>query len=505
MGNTNKLKLYLAEKFLESFTTDNIWLFVGKPNAWSSATTPAKLGQQAYTTDSQLAEIENWDDIMSIQRVSDVSLVVPSVTISTSTSFTEYTDDSDLFDDASTDKFFGVTDSTKRNVYKCISNNNGSAVGTDIPDVMQEKVIKSANDGYIWKFMYHISASDWDKYRVDAGSSIGGWIPVKRLTKANDSAQWDHAMKGAVDGEILHVATTAATGFENVNGNPFTGKLGDTVHINKDLTGEGLGTGFVGKVAQHGSSNFYIDVTNPGSGYRKILTIHTYNGSIYDSANLATQLKPIISPLGGHGFDAVDELGGFRVMISVDLNETMIDFIKENEFRKIGLIVNTYTEKSYLDYVSGDLLVSGNKYRESVNTRQLVKANISPATFQGAGDNGNGVRPADIRDQEFTLWDSNAVETATKVRIVEVNPESGQDTNNPVLYLLPTQGKFDATATSGTIRGRMTGDNNDSSLFVTSYTQEKLQKYTGKIIYVDNIAASDRGNGTQKLKLVVEF
>ena len=168
-----------------------------------------------------------------------------------------------MVDDASTDIFYGVTGNVERNVYKCISNNDGSAV-SDVTDLVQEKVIKSANDGYIWKFMYHISASDWDKYQVDTGSTIGGWIPVKRITKADDSAQWDHAMKGAVDGEILHVATTASTGFEDITGNPFSTKVGHTVHINKDLSGEGLGTGFVATVAQHGVGNFYIDITNPG-------------------------------------------------------------------------------------------------------------------------------------------------------------------------------------------------------------------------------------------------
>ena len=124
MGNTNKLKLFLAEKFLDSFTSDNIWVFVGKPNSWDSATTPAKLGQKDYTTDTHLAEIENRDDIMSIQRISDVSLVVPYTTIANGVKFVEYTDDDNLFDNASTDVFYGVTGNTKRNVYKCISNNN---------------------------------------------------------------------------------------------------------------------------------------------------------------------------------------------------------------------------------------------------------------------------------------------------------------------------------------------------------------------------------------------
>tara|TARA_Y100000593_G_scaffold93520_1_gene188662 strand:+ start:21684 stop:23183 length:1500 start_codon:yes stop_codon:yes gene_type:complete len=499
MGNTNKLRLYLAEKFLNGFSSDNIWLFVGKPTAWNTSGTTA-LGHKTYTSDTLLADIQNWDDIMSIQRVSDVSLVIPYTDISSSSSFKEFTDNEDLFDDASTDTFYGVTAS--KDVYKCISNNDGSTV-SDIPDLIQSKAIKSTNDGYIWKFMYSIPTSDWDKYRTPTGSSIGGWIPVKRITQADDSSQWDHAMKGAIDGEILHVATTATGGFSDVSGNPFTSKLGHSVHINKDLTGEGYGSGFEATVSQHSGGNYYINVTNPGSGYRKINTIHTKTGSTYDDTGLATQLRPILSPIGGHGFDAVDELGGCRVMVSVDLTESMIDFIKENDFRKIGLLVNPYTEKSSLDYISGELLVSGNKYRESVNARQLVKAVITSASWNAAGNDGNGVRENDIKDQEFTLYDSSQTATGTKGVVVEVNPESGESTT---LYLLTTAGKFDSTATSTSIRGVMLNDSNHvSNLAVSSYTQESLKKYTGKIIHVENINASDRTNSTQKLKLVVEF
>ena len=62
MGNTNKLKIYLAEKFMDSFATDNIWVFVGKPDDWNTGGTVA-LGHKEYTTDTLLTDIENWDDI----------------------------------------------------------------------------------------------------------------------------------------------------------------------------------------------------------------------------------------------------------------------------------------------------------------------------------------------------------------------------------------------------------------------------------------------------------
>ena len=103
----------------------------------------------------------------------------------------------------------------------------------------------------------------------------------------------------------------------------------------------------------------------------------------------------------------------------------------------------------------------------------------------------------------FTLYDKDGNVTSTKGTVVESNPETGE---NRTLYLLTTQGSFDVTASATTIRGYTSStDTAISTLYVTSYKQENLKKYTGKIIYVDNIIASNRSNGTQKLKLVLEF
>ena len=83
---------------------------------------------------------------MAVQRVSDVSFVIPHNIISDSSSFIEYTDDADIFDSASTDNFFGIS-STYRNVYKCISNDMGSTVG-DVQLDEQTSVLKTS-DGYV--------------------------------------------------------------------------------------------------------------------------------------------------------------------------------------------------------------------------------------------------------------------------------------------------------------------------------------------------------------------
>lgn len=504
MGSTtNKFKLHLAEKLFSSFSTDNIWLFVGKPLAWADDTDPLLLGQKGYTTDSLLAEIQNWDDIMSVQRVSDISYVIPYKEISSGATFSQYDDSSNIFDSATSDDFFGVSISGGAyRVYKCISNNSGATVA-NVPTAVQSAVIKSA-DGYVWKYMYSIGSSDWAKYQVSSGA-MGNWMPVKKQLTDDSSGQFDTAMKNATDGEILHVTTAGSTTFGNVSNSHFADKVGHSVVINRNHTGAGFGSGFTGVVAQHSGANYYIDVTNGGSDYRKIATIETVTGTTYTDAS--AHLRPVLSPIGGHGWDAVSELGGFRIMIYAELTTSMTDFILENDFRKVGLITNPYKQGSVFDYIqtvdSTDSYISGEKYSTATNARQLVKIKFAPGTWQ------SDANMEAAKDNEYTQRNSSG-ETDNKFILVEV------ESNNQTAHFLPIAGEFDTTLnTAGTellydqLRGDVAGSAYTLEVLnssVINVTKEKLKKYSGNIIYIDNITAVTRsGSSTQKVKLVIEF
>ena len=501
MGNTNKFKLHMAEKFLNSFSTDNIWMFIGKPDAWTDEASADTF------VDSQLIEIQNWKDILSVKRVSDVSLIVPHHAMTTSV-FAEYDDNTNIFDDKTADNFFAENG---KKIYKCLSNNSGSVVaGYPTSEVLEP--IKMA-DGYVWKYMYTISATDWDKYQVTS-STIGNWIPVKRITSDSAEKQYDVVMKGAVDGEIRHVTTKGNYTFQSGQA-WLSGKTDWNVLINKDLTGVGYGSGFTATLKQHdanGLNLFYVDITAGGSDYRKIETVHLQdNTNSGNYSDVTDNLRPILSPIGGHGWDAVSELGGFRVMVSVDIDANEDNFIKENDFRKIGLIVDPYKEASTFDYIQtlgdNDTYISGEKYSSSIGARQTVKIR-----FENSGDNDwpNDTQMEGAKDNIFTQLDNNDNPTDNKAILTEV------ESSNQTAHFLVTSGSIDTTLnTAGTellypkMRGDVAGAGNPYTLQIlnkalSSVTKPKLKAYTGNIIYVDNIEKVDR-SGTQKLRLVVEF
>ena len=87
-------------------------------------------------------------------------------------------------------------------------------------------------------------------------------------------------------------------------------------------------------------------VTTAGSGY----TFATINDADIIAATNAggagsgSNLKVIIQPKGGHGSNAVEELGGHYVMMQASLEGADgDDFLTQNDFREISLIVDPTT------------------------------------------------------------------------------------------------------------------------------------------------------------------
>jgi hypothetical protein len=76
-----------------------------------------------------------------------------------------------------------------------------------------------------------------------------------------------------------------------------------------------------------------IIITNSGQNY----SVATVN--IIDSTGLNASVRPILSPLGGHGSNAIKELYSSRLMFSTELKNTLFFGHKvSNDFRQFGII-----------------------------------------------------------------------------------------------------------------------------------------------------------------------
>jgi len=336
---TNKIRLSTAKQFVESFdeaTPTNYYLFIGKSTPWNDDLSPT------VPNDTTISQYTIHEDIIFMKKLqaTNISHVIRRHNWTTGVVYREYYHGADMFltVSESVNPFYVVTTTNDEyRVYKCLGNNNGAAstinpstidTGIGEGDLSGDKGLIYCSDGYIWKFMYSVSDADMLKFVTS------DWIPVKTLKFNDSSRQWNvqtNARDGAIEvidvinkGTLYTVVPTSIT-------IPAPHKGGTQATLQTlTLTG--------------GSITTPIKMNNVGSGYYKQLSeaaneLLTVNGG--STTGDVIQVRAVLSPKGGHGSDAVSELGGVSVMIYVELsgNESN-NLITVNDYRRIGIIVD---------------------------------------------------------------------------------------------------------------------------------------------------------------------
>tara|TARA_B100000959_G_scaffold285372_1_gene359937 strand:+ start:683 stop:2008 length:1326 start_codon:yes stop_codon:yes gene_type:complete len=386
---TNAFRTYNADNFISSFSTNKMYLMIGKADSWSGVSagqyTEGSPSDTAIPTpiDTTVAPFIHHNDMIAAKLIntSDVSHVVKRTDWTSGTVYTEY---NHLQDDQIDQTFFVMTD--QYNIYKCISNYGG--IASTVKPTGQSAAIIETSDNYRWKFMYEVQQADVLKYVTT------DWIPIKYLTSNDGTAQWT-VQQAAVDGALEHIDVTAGgTGYTNTHtgtaqaGAATTITLAATASVTDDVynsmtvyisSGTGSGqikviTDYVGstKVAtvsawttQPDTTSVYeimpavaitttegtgaaarcssvvggiikkIAMTAVGTGYRSGTATLTGGGGT------GCTLEPRIGPKNGHGKNPKTELGGAYVMMNVRLVGTEGgDFVVGDDFRKVVLIAN---------------------------------------------------------------------------------------------------------------------------------------------------------------------
>jgi len=119
----------------------------------------------------------------------------------------------------------------------------------------------------------------------------------------------------------------------------------DTIDSFPTITIVGDGTGLIGTpvvIPSSGEiSSVVVPIPQPGEEPFTQATA-AISGSYSGLVTVNATARVIISPKGGHGFDAIKELGGHNIMVNVQLefNEGSGDFPIANDYRKIGLVID---------------------------------------------------------------------------------------------------------------------------------------------------------------------
>lgn len=438
---SENLRIYNAEQFKQSVSDlgpTNIYLTVGKVSPWANDLAP----QQANSSVGTFNDV--WQNMLVAKLITggDVRHGIRRINWQPNQTYDAYhhcTCSLLLYNDST--RFFVLTPDW--NVYKCLANNNGG-LSTVMPTQTITDGFVEEQDGYIWKYMYTLTAEERIRFMTDS------YIPVRTLSVDNNTLQWqvqDSAIPGSID--IINV-TNAGTNYTNANS------------ISITITGDGAGA--TAKARVNNITNTVSSIVMVNRGYN-----YTYADILIQDSGTGSgaNAMAIISPPGGHGSDPLHELGGSYLILNPRLKSSEDNKVTvENEFRQIAIIQDPI------------VLSTGNVASNTIYS-QVLKLTMSPGSVDYILD-------------EYVYQGESLANATFKGIVVDWN------TANNILQLSNIYGDV----TSSIILGA----NSSAARFVQSITERELKPYSGHLLYVDQIEPIDRSiDQTEDFKIVLKF
>ena len=493
---TEKFRQHNANQFVESFTeasASTYYLFLGKATAFSSTTTGGSDSAPPTPADSPEDEFRAWDSMLGAKLItsSDIKYAAPRRNWANGTVYDMYRHDytasntstsgsSNLYDST----FYFMTSAFR--VYKVLDNNGGSAFSGSEPTSESSSPFEAG--GYVLKYMFTISTSDFAKYGTT------DFIPV--TTDSTVSA-------AATDGAIESISVTAGSGY--TDGTYYAAVYGDG-------SSQGTSSGAIIRITISSGSIVSFGLTAgtdttihaAGSGYT-FGYVNLGDDYIFSDASLSSSaslgsgsggaIEVIISPDDGHGNNAVTELGAHYVMSAITLTQAEgDDFTTGNDFRAVGIVVDP---TNYGTSTVGTATTRRQTY--------VVKLDTSSGTFDAD----------EVITQASTGASGKVVEWDSTLSLLYYQQESfkGFGTNATTGGYVAfsgtnqiTGGTSGATGTTSGTTETVTLANSNTLTLTSGYANPELQPDSGDIIYLENRKPIQRASDqTEDIKIIIEF
>lgn len=520
---------------------DFFYFFVGRTTEWrdeESIESPVDSVRYSNSTSRNML-------FMKRIQSSDVVLMIPRINWTTGFIYDQYDDkygeldpDGNVYTSYSGAEslqdslFYVLTD--EDHVYKCLSN-NGNSPSTIKPTGTSISAIETA-DGYIWKFMFKVEASDKTKFltndyipvRKIAGSGdpefdVNGQIDQITITNTgssytsaplviiNGDGEGAAATASISGGEVTSISLTNAGSGYSFAYITFSGGGGTGAEASVTLGATESGTaqenvenaaipGTVDRIEIINGGIDYIEgdasvsIVGDGSGAEAVLTIDPDDGAItavtitnqgsgytFANANIVStegtgaELLTTISPRSGHGANAQKELFATNVGFSVNLTNDSADLFLNNDFRQIGIIKNP------LVYGTTD------NFRDSTGTCCFVIIVSDPENY-------------DLDDVIVT--DSGGFFTV--IQKVDADDDGIEES----IYLLPFIPRITESSVLANTSKSITGlvINTLAPGDVEPLVEPEIDNKTGEIIYTDNrefiVRQEDQ---VEKIRAILKF
>ena len=491
-----------------------------------------------------------------------------------------------------TDKDFyerkGWVFTNENNVYKCLYNNKGGA--STVKPTGFSTLPFTTSDGYTWKYMYTVSLGEANKFQT------ASHIPVKTITAGDGSIESDRqlAVQNAAVNGAIEIAETVNTGsgYHTVaNGAVEAGGVttlrlsaaGDNPpsSIDKYYNGSsvyvisGTGAGQLRRIIKYSGTTKTLTVNTAfstvcntdsrvvisptvtilgdGTGAKAYSEVDTSTGAIsnvniisvgskYTSAEVLITSNSIhgsgatanayISPSGGHGSDAVRELGSDKICINVKLGVSDGLSANGNGYIPSNTSFRTIT-------VLKDPVLKVDANNNTVSTEYVANTSNSPDTLRlthraqisyNSMDGSNPVNPLAIGDLITNERVRLAAELGTLPFVTDLSPTSRatnaldnavRGANAVVAYIRDDETVADSSfyvayLNSVCGEGAQTEFTKDDIILKsTSDTQiatieaikgPEANTFSGEVLFVENVQPVTRDpDQTEDIKIILDF
>ena len=439
---------YAPFSLVNGVPISTIYAFLAKVDPWVDENDPDAPTQDQAT----LKKI--FKNIFVAKQVyaSDISPVVERRDWVIDTVYDFYRDDIDMFEqDPVTGKqvLHYYVKNRYDQVFKCLWNNNGvpstiepyfepGSYGTN--NLFLSPDVAHGGDGYKWKYIYSI----------DTGSKVKfmdrNWMPV--VIGATLAGPLSAAGAGSID--VINV-TDGGSGYDQANA--------EVVVV---ITGDGYGAVATANVVDGAVSE--ITVVSPGTNYSYV------SANIVSTIGSGATLVAPTSPIGGHGYDPVAEIGCHHVMFTCQFEQDEGGIIPTDiDFHQIGLLTSPAEQTA-----DGIIPAYKNIYK---TTTDLVMA-------PGFGAYTN----------DETIYQGTSIENATFVGTV-----LSFDVASNVIRVLNTTGTL---ATNKPVFG----DSSKTTRTLLSYSLPEFVNFSGYLSFIENRTGIQRSaDGIEQIKIVLGY
>jgi hypothetical protein len=432
----------------------------------------------------------------------DVAFVAPRYTWASGTQYNPY-DDKDV--NLPSEAFYVVTSANL--VFKCIGNAANGQSTVEPSNTVSSGMPPTLSDGYQWKYMYQITGPEQTLFGTPSyipvfqdanvqGNAIPGAIFNVFVEQAGAGYPCSTGQVLAVSGNTVVISanttpinnyfanstlTAFGTGNEVTNfkitqsfqqgannvivlattPSPDEISVGFQYQIAPTLNLVGDGLNFEGYLLmnQQSQSIVSVQIVDPGTGYN-IATAQVISGTSFGSG---ASLRPIISPPGGHGSDVFGELYCQYLGLSASFANN-VGLPDDVTIRTVGLLKNPEAYGANGAPFTDDLFI------------QTVSLNVSNTT-----------------SSMFSIGEEIIGNVSRSRGAVAL-------CNSSVVLITGYTGAF---LTGETLNGQTSGV---QFIFNSSNTTPDVQLYTGDILYLQNINATQRSStSSEQLKMIVRL